>query len=311
MIENNASPQEEAHIYKVGYIPWERKFQPKINTFFNLVWEEIKIIAKPKWALLVFIVLRFLLIVTDILQIFGLRSMGIFGGFPPFGLFYIMVTVKNSMMGITDLLLTFYVGSSTISRDRLSGAYSLYFSRQISREEYLLAKFMAVGFYLTSFTWLPAIYKYFAIGGIYNLKFSDYFKWTHLRILVYGLVYGTLIILFLTSGILLLSIYVKKGWYSAVIILPIPILSSIIYTIALYVFNIKYAPLIAGPPSYGYFILSWMLGINEQAIHQYLYIPESITSLHQIGLYGFLIIMGLTIFFIATLYIKIRKLEVQ
>ncbi len=309
MVENDYKSNSSAKIYERGYRPWKRQMQPKKMVLLNLIWEEIKLIARPRWVIIMFIILRFLLIVKDILTVYGI-STGFFQQFP-FSLAYAINVGNNSMMGVTDLLLAYYVASSVISRDRVSGAYALYFSRDISRTEYLLVKFIASAFYMTSFTWLPAIYKYVAIGAFYDFTPIDYLKWKNFSLLLISLGYGVLVMAFLNSLILLLSMFVKKGWYIAIIIIPLRYISDTIAIIT-FLLKVKYAPLYAGPPSYGEYILYWAFGIsNEQLSNNLGFQIDFLAPISKIGSIAFLIVLGLSILLFSLLYYKIQKLEVQ
>ncbi len=305
---------EEARIYGIGYRSWKRSFQPNSKRFLFLTWEEIKLIARPRWPLYVFISLRLIFFIFEVLGILNAPPSGIpFEQYIPFKQFYFsrLINSGSPMLGLTDVLLVFYAGSSVLSRDRLSGAYSLYFSRPLTRLEYLAVKFSAVAFYVLSFTWLPAIYIYLALGSAYDFKPVDYLKWEYLQYLVAVLGYGLLIILLLTSFVLLLSSYLKKGWYVGVILVALPIVSSIVYSI-LVPLEVQNPSIYVGPFASSIYILAWFLDIDKTVLVENfgLFDATLITSVSYVGSMSASIILALIAVFLGVLFVRIRSLEV-
>ncbi len=299
----------EARIYGTGYRSWQRSFQPSSKRFLFLTWEEIKLIARPRWPLYVFVSLRLIFFIFEMLSVLNGPPLGD----SPFNQSYFMRlgSTGNPMLGLTDVLLVFYAGSSVLSRDRLSGAYSLYFSRPLTRLEYLAVKFSAVAFYVVSFTWIPAIYIYLALGSAYDFKPIDYLKWEYLQYLLAVMGYGLLIILLLTSFVLLLSSYLRKGWYIGVILVALPIVSNIVYSILVQL-EVQNPSIYVGPFASSLYILAWLLGIDKTFLIERLgrFDASLITSVSYVGSMGAYSVIVLIAVFIGLLFIRIRSLEV-
>ena len=300
---------ESARIYGTGYRSWERSFQPDSKRFLFLTWEEIKLIARPRWPLYVFVSLRLIFFIFEMLAVLN----GPPPGDLPFNQYYFMrlSSTGSPMLGLTDVLLVFYAGSSVLSRDRLSGAYSLYFSRPLTRLEYLAVKFSAVAFYVLSFTWLPAIYTYLALGSAYDFKPIDYFKWEYFQNLLAVMGYGLLIIFLLTSFVLLLSSYLRKGWYIGVILVALPIVSSIVYSILVQL-EVQNSAIYVGPFASSVYVLAWLLGIDKTFLVEQMgrFDATFITSVAYVGSMGAYIMMALFVVLLGLLFVRIRSLEV-
>ncbi|MCZ6833461.1 MAG: hypothetical protein O7F11_06930, partial [Acidobacteria bacterium] len=86
------------------------------------------------------------------------------------------------------VLVTIYAGSGLISSDLSANALPLYFSRPITRWDYILGKLAVIGFFLTLVFLLPVLLLFiFAVGVSPDLAFLKANYWLILSILGYGL----------------------------------------------------------------------------------------------------------------------------
>lgn len=61
------------------------------------------------------------------------------------------------IQGVMAVILTTFVGPSLVSPDLVNNGLALYFCRPFSRAEYVLGKMWALGFLLSSITWIPGL----------------------------------------------------------------------------------------------------------------------------------------------------------
>jgi len=110
---------------------------------------------------------------------------------------------------VCAFLLTLFAGPSLISRDLADNGLALYFSRPISRTEYVLGKLLVLGALLSSITWVPCLILF---GIQSNLQGWDWFV-ENLRIGIALFVGAWVWILLISLLALALSAWVK--WRAA------------------------------------------------------------------------------------------------
>jgi ABC-type transport system involved in multi-copper enzyme maturation permease subunit len=100
------------------------------------------------------------------------------------------------------MIVTILTGAGLIANDRRSGALELYFSKPVSRVDYLLGKFVTVSFYCSLVTLFPALILFFAkVLLSENMSFFTRYYWVPFCILGYFL----LVSLFVSGLVLALS----------------------------------------------------------------------------------------------------------
>lgn len=77
---------------------------------------------------------------------------------------WLLQTFFRYPQGFLMVLVVGQIAPRLISQDIRSGAFHLYFSRPVTRSEYILAKFLTVWFYLALISTLPALALY--MGGV-------------------------------------------------------------------------------------------------------------------------------------------------
>lgn len=269
------SSTNKAQIYDRGYRPWHGQYVPPATRILNLVRNEVSFALKSKAVWFLFFFHAFTLFFDTIIVLFyNYRpGDGIFGGrFYSEKIISLVFDNKTpdardlyfyamgSQMGIQDIILVVVVGGSLISKDRIHGATSLYFSRRVTKFEYFLIKFLTLSVFIATFTWLPALYKFLLVGIKLEFTFNEWVQ--ALPFLFYAFLTGLVIMVSMSTLVLSLSSVAKRGAYVSIpLILTIPV-GLFLPLILAFNFNSPYYYLFAGFPEWYRIIFGSFLGVD-------------------------------------------------
>jgi ABC-type transport system involved in multi-copper enzyme maturation permease subunit len=142
-------------IYAQGYTPWFGKAEGRAKRSWIIAKEGIKIALRNRWAQRVVL---FALMITAgyIFFIYLFMNMEVQHevGLSVGNRLY-KSYIRNELTALLVMAITAFVGCGLISRDLKSNAISMYFSRAISRHEYILGKLLVNIFYLSMITAVP------------------------------------------------------------------------------------------------------------------------------------------------------------
>lgn len=155
-------------VYDQTYRPWTGTYGSRFGRIWAMVRMEVVQPFKNVWVLLV-VLAAFALVMTWLLLLFiALSRIGMAGAIPvPIlsgnwlyrdGFYNFPASLVGgglSLFGMILMFLSATVGSSLIARDLKYNALLLYFSRAITRADYLAGKFLALVLFLMFVTFVP------------------------------------------------------------------------------------------------------------------------------------------------------------
>jgi ABC-type transport system involved in multi-copper enzyme maturation permease subunit len=192
-------------------------YRPRSRTYriFAITREEIKIAFKNPWARLCilfayvtvsgYLFINYLLASTQKLQKFIA---------PQGGIALCRDQLNNGFIIALAAVLTAVIGGPLISRDIRLGGITMYFSKSITRFDYLLGKFLALLIYLGSVTFLPAFILQLGLITLSPLGIS---LWQHLLNTISILAHSLIIIIPSCAMILAFSSFSKSPYPSSIL----------------------------------------------------------------------------------------------
>jgi ABC-type transport system involved in multi-copper enzyme maturation permease subunit len=161
-------------IYDQSYTPWAGEYAPRLSRFWAMVQMELAHPFRNIWVMLT-IGLAYMIVGSWLLVLFLILSAlpTLSPGAPipmdklfalgnnlyrdGFFNFYHDTSVNFSLLSMILMVLSATVGASLISRDLRYNALLMYFSRSITRADYLAGKFVALVLFLQVVTLGPAL----------------------------------------------------------------------------------------------------------------------------------------------------------
>ena len=158
-------------IYDQSYTPWIGTFASRAARIRAMIAMELAQPFKNLWVLII-VILSFSLVLGWLLILFAVGSQQIplpalFGNrIYRDGYYNFPVGVPVTLLSMILMGLSSTVGASLISRDIRNRALLMYFSRSITRFDYLLAKFIALVAFLLIVTLGPGLLLFFGQIGM-------------------------------------------------------------------------------------------------------------------------------------------------
>ena len=194
-------------IYEQSYRHWTGVLNPRTPGWLVIARAEIRL-RWQRWMILLVIVssLPFVVrasqvyIVTRLCDIPQLAAFA--GQFEVNPAFFADFLLQQSALTILVVILA---GSGLIANDRKYGALQIYFSRPVTRRDYIVGKFAVIAFYCSLVTLIPALFLFLIkILLSEDLGFLGQYYWVPFSILACGgcmiLIYGTLILALSSLG---------------------------------------------------------------------------------------------------------------
>lgn len=152
-------------LHDLSYTPWEGRPEARWRRVTALVRLELGLPFRNVWILLI-VLLSFMLVGSLLLILFFAASSQLL---PPFAVgnrIYRERFFNNPMLLMILVALSSVVGAPLVSRDLRHRSLLLYFSRSITRLDYLLGKFLALALFLLCVTLGPGLLLWLGQGGM-------------------------------------------------------------------------------------------------------------------------------------------------
>lgn len=161
-------------IYDQSYMPWTGTYTSRWARIRSIIAMELALPFRKVWIMLI-VYLSFSIVGSWLILLFLATSSQIL---PPFALgnrIYREGFFQNPLFSMVLMVLSATVGSSLIARDVRHRALLMYFSRSITRADYLLGKLLALISILMLVTLLPGLLLFFGQLGMSQerLSFGD------------------------------------------------------------------------------------------------------------------------------------------
>jgi hypothetical protein len=161
-------------IYDQSYMPWTGTYTSRWTRIRSIIAMELALPFRKVWIMLI-VYLSFSIVGSWLILLFLATSSQIL---PPFALgnrIYREGFFQNPLFSMVLMVLSATVGSSLIARDVRHRALLMYFSRSITRADYLLGKLLALITLLMLVTLLPGLLLFFGQLGMSQerLSFGD------------------------------------------------------------------------------------------------------------------------------------------
>jgi len=194
-------------IYEQSYRHWHGGLNPKTQQWLIITRNGIKMLWR-KWMIILvaFASIPFFIRVAHIYIATRLADTVQFGKFASQiqinpELFKTFINQQSFFI----LLIVVFAGAGLISKDKKFNALQLYFSKPLSKWDYLLGKFAIVGFYVFVISLLPALLLFFTKVLISDdLSFLKQHYWVPLALfgfyLIITIIYGGLILALSSFG---------------------------------------------------------------------------------------------------------------
>jgi ABC-type transport system involved in multi-copper enzyme maturation permease subunit len=275
-------------IYDLSYRHWEGSLHGADHRWLVIAEAGIRLLLSYKK----FVFLLMLSWVPFFVQAFMLYMIMVKGASMGFdvgaGFFQIAYTVQTFPL----ILVTIYAGSGLIASDLAANALPLYFSKPITRWDYILGKLAIIAFFLTLVFILPVLLLFvFAVGVSPDMTFIKQNYWVILSILGYGLMVVGMTSLFIVG----LSSTSKSGRVVGVAFIAVVTFSGMIGTLLSVVLRSSQ-------------VLALSLGQNLIRLSDFFFMQESGLRLHP--LVSFAVAGMVVAWALWTLHRRIRPVEV-
>lgn len=154
-------------IHDLSYTPWSGTYTPRWRRIAAIVRLELGLPFKNIWILLV-VLFSFMLVGSLLLILFFAASSQILPPFAAGNRIYRERFYNNPMLLTILMALSATVGAPLISRDLRHRSLLLYFSRAITRTDYLLGKFLSLVLFLLIVTLGPGLMLWAGQAGMTN-----------------------------------------------------------------------------------------------------------------------------------------------
>lgn len=161
-------------IYDQSYMPWTGTYTSRWTRIRSIIAMELALPFRKVWIMLI-VYLSFSIVGSWLILLFLATSSQIL---PPFALgnrIYREGFFQNPLFSMVLMVLSATVGSSLVARDVRHRALLMYFSRSITRADYLLGKLLALISLLMLVTLLPGLLLFLGQLGMSQerLTFGD------------------------------------------------------------------------------------------------------------------------------------------
>lgn len=214
-------------VYDQSYQPWNGTYGSRAGRIWAMVRLEIVQPFRNIWVLLV-VMAAFSLVLAWLLLLFialsrvgqaGANALPLFSGNMLYrdGFYNFPVFLGGNAPSLFSLILLFLsatAGSSLIARDLKYNALLLYFSRAITRADYLAGKFLSLTLFLLFVTFVPGVLLFVGSLGMGNeaLTFGE-----RLRDLLGILLQSLVLVIPMASAALAFSSITKRPYLAAIL----------------------------------------------------------------------------------------------
>ncbi len=214
-------------IYDQSYRPWNGSYGSRAGRIWAMVRLEIVQPFKNVWILIA-VLATFALVMAWLLLLFMVSSNPAGAAATPFlsgnwlyrdGFYNFPATLSGggstlSLFAMILMFLSATVGSSLIARDLKYNALLMYFSRSISRADYLAGKFLTLALFLLFVTLVPGLLLFAGSFGIQGDKLTAGQRLADLL----GIVLHSLVLVIpMTAAVLAFSSLTKRPYVAAIL----------------------------------------------------------------------------------------------
>lgn len=152
-------------VYDQSYLPWSGAYTSRLSRIWAMTWPGLVQPFRSVWILIV-IILAFMIVGGWLILLMAIASQAAQNPaaenisklfFAVGNNIYRVEFFNNYLFSMILMTLSATVGASLISRDLKHNALVMYFSRAITRGDYVAAKFLTLALFLLFVTWVPAL----------------------------------------------------------------------------------------------------------------------------------------------------------
>lgn len=143
-------------IYDQSYVPWAGTYTSRAARIRAMIAMELALPFRNTWVLIV-VLSAFAIVGSWLIILFLISSAQVPPVFAVGNRIYREEFFNNPLFSMILMVLSATVGASLISRDVRHRALIMYFSRSITRADYLIGKFLALVLFLMVVTLLPGL----------------------------------------------------------------------------------------------------------------------------------------------------------
>ncbi len=158
-------------IYDQSYMPWTGTYTSRAARIRAMIAMELALPFRNTWVLIV-VLSSFAIVGSWLLVLFLITSSQVPPMFALGNQIYREGFFNNPLFSMILMVLSATVGASLISRDVRHRALLMYFSRSITRMDYLLGKFLALVLFLLFVTLVPGLVLYMGQLGMGQERLS-------------------------------------------------------------------------------------------------------------------------------------------
>jgi ABC-2 type transport system permease protein len=158
-------------IYDQSYTPWTGTYASRAARVRAMIAMEVTLPFRNTWILIV-VLGAFAIVLSWLLVLFLITSAQVPPLFAVGNRIYREGFFNNPMFSMILMVLSATVGASLISRDVRHRALLMYFSRSITRVDYLIGKFLALVSFLMIVTLLPGLLLFLGQLGMGQERLS-------------------------------------------------------------------------------------------------------------------------------------------
>jgi ABC-type transport system involved in multi-copper enzyme maturation permease subunit len=158
-------------IYDQSYTPWTGTYTSRAARVRAMIEMELSLPFRNTWVLIV-VLASFAIVGSWLLVLFLITSAQVPPMFALGNRIYREGFLNNPLFSMILMVLSATVGASLIARDVRHHALMMYFSRSISRADYLLGKFIALVLFLLFVTLVPGLVLFLGQFGMSQERLS-------------------------------------------------------------------------------------------------------------------------------------------
>lgn len=152
-------------IYDQSYTPWTGTYASRAARIRAMIGMELALPFRNTWILII-VLLAFSIVLSWLLVLFLITSAQVPPLFAVGNRIYREGFLNNPMFSMILMVLAATVGASLIARDVRHRALLMYFSRSITRSDYLVGKFLSLVLFLLFVSFGPALLLFFGQIGM-------------------------------------------------------------------------------------------------------------------------------------------------
>lgn len=209
-------------IYDQSYTPWTGTYASRAARIRAIIGMEIALPFRNTWVLIV-VLGAFSIVLSWLLVLFLITSAQVPPLFAVGNRIYREGFFSNPMFSMILMVLSATVGASLISRDVRHRALLMYFSRSITRADYLIGKYLALVSFLLIVTLLPGLLLFVGQLGMGQERLST---GDRLRDLGSIVLHSLILTMPMSAVVLAFSSFTKRTYLAAILWVIFYFLSS-------------------------------------------------------------------------------------